>query len=133
MRKCFSGFSLSTWIIAAVLAAGTALAQGPPPPQPKQLEKEPQGESAGGKWYVFQSEDPMTAAKLVTFQIESDNTTAIAGRGWRFIARTASTSTQNSSPAFACQGRTVRDFGDSRRWKSGFAWIAPTIIMAGTG
>lgn len=74
MRKYLSGFSLFTWVVAAVLAAGTAIAQGPPPPQPKQLEKEPQGESAGGKWYVFQSEDAMTAAKLVTFQIESDNT-----------------------------------------------------------
>lgn len=68
MRKQF------LWVlIAALFGTMNALAQQPGPP-PQQERPQQRGESAGGRWMVFQSEDPMTAAKLVTFQLESDNT-----------------------------------------------------------
>lgn len=105
MRKYFSGFSLTTLLMAGVLSVGSLVAQGPPqgpppgppqdypqdqqqgPPPPGQdqdhpgqpntaPEEQPMGRSAnaGGNWSVFQSEDPMTAAKLVRFELTSNNT-----------------------------------------------------------
>jgi hypothetical protein len=51
-------------------AATSALAQGGAM-SPYQDEKD--GVSAGGKWMMFQSEDKMTGAKKVRFELQSDN------------------------------------------------------------
>ena len=63
--------------MAATLFGGRiARAQEPGPgPEPgPEPEMQGEGTSAGGKWMVFESEDKMTAAKLVRFELESDNT-----------------------------------------------------------
>ena len=51
-------------------AATSALAQGGAM-SPYQDEKD--GVAAGGKWMMFQSEDKMTGAKKVRFELQSDN------------------------------------------------------------
>ncbi len=53
-----------------LLCAASALAQGGAM-SPYQDEKD--GVSAGGKWMEFQSEDKMTGAKKVRFELQSDN------------------------------------------------------------
>ncbi len=53
-----------------LLCAASALAQGGAM-SPYQDEKD--GVSAGGKWTMFQSEDKMTGAKKVRFELVSDN------------------------------------------------------------
>lgn len=53
-----------------LLCAASALAQGGAM-SPYQDEKD--GVSAGGKWLMFQSEDKMTGAKKVRFELISDN------------------------------------------------------------
>ena len=47
---------------------------GPDNPPQSRGDERPQAQNAGGKWWVFETEDKMTAAKLVEFQLESDNT-----------------------------------------------------------
>jgi hypothetical protein len=98
MRNRFTRFSLVLLFVAATFAAGSAFAQGPPPGPPpgppsgykpnQTLEPEqPQGDgaNAGGKWMVFQTEDPMTAAKLVRYELESDNTMPDSDRHSKII------------------------------------------------
>jgi hypothetical protein len=53
-----------------LLCAASALAQGGAM-SPYQDEKD--GVSAGGKWMTFQSEDKMSGAKKVRFELQSDN------------------------------------------------------------
>ena len=62
----------ATAVLACVtlLCAASALAQGGAM-SPYQDEKD--GVSAGGKWMQFQSEDKMTGAKKVRFELLSDN------------------------------------------------------------
>jgi hypothetical protein len=68
MRKHFSGIWMALLLAAVGLVPSLARAQEP--------EGYPQSNamSAGGKWTVFESEDKMTGAKLVRFELESDNT-----------------------------------------------------------
>lgn len=79
MRKHFSSFCLVAAMAALLFASNVVLAQEPEP--------EPQGNgmSAGGKWMVFESEDKMTAAKLVRFELESDNTMPDSDRRSKII------------------------------------------------
>ncbi len=59
------------------------MAQEPGPgPEP---EMQGNGVSAGGKWMVFESEDKMTAAKLVRFELDSDNTLPDSDRRSKII------------------------------------------------
>jgi hypothetical protein len=62
----------ATAVLACVtlLCAASALAQGGAM-TPYQNEKD--GVSAGGKWMQFQSEDQMTGAKKIRFELLSDN------------------------------------------------------------
>ena len=53
-----------------LLCAASALAQGGAM-SPYQDEKD--GVAAGGKWTMFQSEDKMTGAKKVRFELVADN------------------------------------------------------------
>lgn len=81
MRKYSSIFLL---LLAAVFTVGSASAQGPAGPPPRE-QPQNQGQSAGGNWWVWQSEDPMTAAKLTTFQLESSNTMPDSDRHSKII------------------------------------------------
>ena len=60
----------TTFLVGLLLCAGSALAQGGAM-SPYQGEHD--GVSAGGKWTEFQSEDKMTGAKRVRFELLSDN------------------------------------------------------------
>lgn len=72
MRKHLSGFCLVLTMAATLFGGRLARAQEPGPgPEP---DMQGAGMSAGGKWTVFESEDKMTAARLVRFELESDNT-----------------------------------------------------------
>jgi hypothetical protein len=68
-----------TLVCAAAISvvAQDAPPQGGPPPSPggamSPYEDEKDGVSAGGKWLEFQSEDKMTGAKKVRFELQSDN------------------------------------------------------------
>ncbi len=61
---------LATLACLTLLSAAAAFAQGGAM-SPYQDEKD--GVSAGGKWMEFQSEDKMTGAKKVRFELLSDN------------------------------------------------------------
>jgi hypothetical protein len=82
MRKPLSGISIVVLFLALV-TVGSAFAQdrdpGPEPPD------RGTGMSAGGKWMVFESEDSMTAAKLVRFELESENTLPDSDRRSKII------------------------------------------------
>jgi hypothetical protein len=54
-----------------LLCAASALAQGGAAMSPYQDEKD--GVSVGGKWTMFQSEDKMTGAKKVRFELLAEN------------------------------------------------------------
>ena len=43
-------------------------------PQQQQAPRRGNGQNVGGNWLMFSSEDPMTAAKLVRFELDSNNT-----------------------------------------------------------
>src|SRR5260370_37620455 len=63
LAAVFAAFLIMTLAVLA-LAQGGAMS-------PYQDEKD--GVSAGGKWLMFQSEDKMTGAKKVRFELISDN------------------------------------------------------------
>ena len=76
---------------------------------------EQDGISAGGKWMMFQSEDKMTAAKHVRFELLAENyfredTDYRPESSW--FARMASTRSPLSIPRFAFRP-TGLAFGDS--------------------
>jgi hypothetical protein len=81
MRKHFSVFSFVLLLFITLFAVGSAVAQHPEP-QPGPREN---AVNAGGNWMVFESEDTMTAAKLVRFELESDNTMADSDRRSKII------------------------------------------------
>jgi len=73
------------WMIAVGLViscAGILNAQQGPPDRPdgdrpdmqERQESHENGVSAGGKWTVYRSEDPMTAAKRVRFELPANDT-----------------------------------------------------------
>src|SRR5271165_5046473 len=62
-KAFFAGLAL---VCTAALAAGAQNAMSP-------YQGESDGVSAGGKWMEFHSEDKMTGAKRVRFEIQSDN------------------------------------------------------------
>lgn len=82
MRKPLSGISIVV-LLLAIFTVSSAFAQdrdpGPEPPD------RGTGMSAGGKWMVFESEDPMTAAKLARFELESENTLPDSDRRSKII------------------------------------------------
>jgi len=63
-------FAAGAFLAAVLLSAASAFAQGGAM-SPYQGEQD--GVSAGGKWTEFQSEDKMTGAKKVRFELVSDN------------------------------------------------------------
>ena len=69
-NKKFRGLAAGVAFAGLILAAALACAQGGAM-SPYQDEKD--GVSAGGKWMEFQSEDKMTAAKKVRFELLSNN------------------------------------------------------------
>jgi hypothetical protein len=74
MRKYFSGFPSALLLTAALFTGVSAFAQEPGQmPEQQRPERQENGVSAGGNWMVFESEDAMTAAKLVRFELESNN------------------------------------------------------------
>jgi hypothetical protein len=73
-RKYYSSLTakaLVTCFVLASMAAISAVAQDAGSMSPYQGEKD--GVSAGGQWMVFQSEDKMTGAKKVRFELLSNN------------------------------------------------------------
>jgi hypothetical protein len=84
MHKYLSLFS--TLLLACLFTVGSAVAQdrGPDPRGPEP-EDRGTGVSAGGNWMVFESEDAMTAAKLVRFELESNNTMPDSDRRSKII------------------------------------------------
>jgi hypothetical protein len=85
MRKYLSAFSTALLLVAALVTGVSAYAQEPGRGRGPDPNAEPPGESAGGNWMVFQSEDAMTAAKLVMFQLESNNTMPDSDRRSKII------------------------------------------------
>ncbi|ABF39291.1 hypothetical protein Acid345_0286 [Candidatus Koribacter versatilis Ellin345] len=79
MRKQVATFVVLVFVAAAVLGGVCAWAQEP------QDQQGPPPQSAGGRWSVFQSEDRMTGAKLVQFELESDNTMPDSDRRSRVV------------------------------------------------
>ncbi len=69
-NKKFRALVAGVAFAGLILAAGFALAQGGAM-SPYQDEKD--GVSGGGKWMEFQSEDKMTAAKKVRFELLANN------------------------------------------------------------
>jgi hypothetical protein len=65
-----SNFTAKTLLACIALLCASAFAQGGAM-SPYQDEKD--GVSAGGKWMMFQSDDKMTGAKKVRFELQSDN------------------------------------------------------------
>ena len=84
MRRYFSVFSTLVVCLTVLLAGVSALAQEPGPP-PNDDRQQGAGMSAGGNWMVFQSEDAMTAAKLVRFELFSNNTMPDSDRRSKII------------------------------------------------
>lgn len=75
MRRYLFRFSFVLLLITALFAGVSVSAQGPgPEPDQRGPERQERGVSAGGNWMVFESEDVMTAAKIVRFELESNNT-----------------------------------------------------------
>ena len=111
--------ALAAAVLACVtlLCAASALAQGGAM-SPYQDEKD--GVSAGGKWTMFQSEDKMTGAKKVRFELLAETTSAkIRTTSPESIcsAKTASSNCRTSIPASGCLHRIVPVSGDSLNWK----------------
>src|SRR5208282_4548661 len=65
-RTLAAGAALASLILVAVLACAQGGAMSP-------YQDEKDGVSAGGKWMEFQSEDKMTGAKKVRFELLSNN------------------------------------------------------------
>ena len=65
-RTMVAGFAT---LILIAAAAVSLFAQGAMSP----YQNEQDGESAGGKWMAFRSEDKMTAAKKVRFELMANN------------------------------------------------------------
>ena len=64
-----NAFAAGAILAAVLLCAASSLAQGAMSP----YQGEQDGVSAGGKWMEFHSEDKMTGAKKVRFELVSDN------------------------------------------------------------
>jgi len=81
----FTAFAAKALLACLTLAGAAAIAAyaqdgpaGPPPGSPPQgtmspYQDEKDGVSAGGKWMMFQSDDKMTGAKKVRFELISNN------------------------------------------------------------
>jgi hypothetical protein len=63
--------AIATFLVFLCAATLSAFAQGGGSMSPYQGEKD--GVSAGGKWMEFNSEDKMTGAKRVRFELQADN------------------------------------------------------------
>lgn len=70
LRTSMTPFLVRTILATAVIFSAAAFAQGGSM-SPYQGEQD--GVSAGGKWMMFQSEDKMTAAKRVRFELRAEN------------------------------------------------------------
>jgi len=79
MRKYVSKFALLLFTAATLACGLSAYAQDP------QDQQGPPPQSAGGRWSVFRSEDRMTGAKLVQFELESENTMPDSDRRSRVV------------------------------------------------
>ncbi|MGC1373858.1 MAG: hypothetical protein WA824_17120, partial [Candidatus Sulfotelmatobacter sp.] len=61
--------AFATLILTAAAAISLFAQQGAMSP----YQNEQDGQSAGGKWMAFRSEDPMTGAKKVRFELTANN------------------------------------------------------------
>lgn len=67
------GFGLTARAVVLFFAMGAAVVAGAQNGAMTPYQDESDGVSAGGKWLEFNSDDKMTGAKKVRFQLQSDN------------------------------------------------------------
>ena len=116
-----------------ILMAASAFAQqGAMSP----YQDEQDGVSAGGKWMEFRSEDKMTGAKKVRFELLANNyfrEDPDYKPRVEIVCTDGKYQRADFNPGAGWDGRIIRASGASRRWKSGFASTAATTTRAGTG
>ena len=107
-----------TFFLALLLVCSAALAVSAQSVAFSPYPGESDGVSVGGKWMEFHSEDKMTGAKKVRFELLADNYLSedpTTSRGSNSPARTASTPTPTSIPGSAWGRPTALASGDSLR------------------
>ena len=116
------------FVCLTLLCAASAFAQGGSM-SPYQDEKD--GVSAGGKWMKFQSDDKMTGAKKVRFELLADNFFK-EDPDYKprvdLYCEAESSSWPTSIPACACLLPIAPASGASRKWKSRSASTTVTPI-----
>jgi len=99
-------------------------------------QDESDGVRVGGKWVEFHSEDKMTAARKVRFELMSDNYLS-EDPDYKprieLVCTNGKYSYADFNPGIRLGPPNRPVFGDSPRWRSWSASTTRTVIMAGTG